>query len=90
MKFAWDIIKEDVGNAVKDFHAWGKWPREINASLILLIPKVDNPQHLNEYRSISLVDVVYKIVSIILSNRLKSVLDESLFSLYSIAFLCSS
>jgi len=73
MKFAWDIIKEDVGKVVKDFHAWGKWSRGSSASFISLIPKMDNPQHLNEYKPISLV---YKILSKILSNRLKRVLHK--------------
>jgi len=47
-----------------------------NASFISLIPKVDNPQHLNELRLIYLVDCLYKIVSKILSLRLKKVLHK--------------
>jgi len=59
-----------------DFHAWVKWSRGSNASFISLIIKVDNPQHLNEFRPILLVNVVCKIISKILSNRLKRVLHK--------------
>ena len=54
----------------------GRWPRGTNASFICLIPKNDNPQHLSEYRPISLVGCVYKIVSKILSIRLKKVISK--------------
>ncbi|GKU94128.1 hypothetical protein SLEP1_g7656 [Rubroshorea leprosula] len=37
--------------------------------------EVDNPQKIEEYRSISLIGVVYKILAKILANRLKKVLD---------------
>ena len=47
-----------------------------NPSFITLIPKVTNPLHLNEFRSISLVGCMYKIVSKILFARLKRVLDK--------------
>jgi len=41
--------------------------------LIALIPKKDNPSNLNEFRPISLVGCVYKILSKILANKLKKV-----------------
>jgi len=41
-----------------------------------LIPKVDNPQHLNDFRPISLVGCLYKIVEKIMSLRMKKVLHK--------------
>ena len=40
----------------------------------LLIPKVNDPQNLNEYRPISLIDSIYKIVAKVLVRRMKEVL----------------
>ena len=63
-------------SAVQRFAEGGSWPKGTNASFITLVPKVVNPQHLNDFRSISLVECVYKIVSKILSSRLKRVLNK--------------
>jgi len=76
INFCWDIIKGDVVSAVQRFAEDGSWPKGTNASFITLVPKVVNPQHLNDFRPISLVGCVYKIVSKILSSRLKRVLNK--------------
>jgi len=72
----WDIIKTDLIKVVKCFHSCGRWPKGCNASFISLIPKVDNPQGLEEYRPISLVESLYKIISKILSKRMQKVLHK--------------
>ncbi|KAK2661430.1 hypothetical protein Ddye_000004 [Dipteronia dyeriana] len=50
--------------------------RLVNDTLVCLIPKGVSVQHISEYRSISLCNVVYKIVAKALSNRLLFVLGE--------------
>ena len=56
-------------------------PCGINDTYICLIPKVKSPQKIIEFRPISLCNVIYKIMSKILANRLKRILpvviDES-------------
>ena len=44
---------------------------KINHTNIVLIPKVKNPQKMSEFKPISLCNVIYKILSIVLANRLK-------------------
>ena len=43
---------------------------------IILIPKVENPQSLKEFRAISLFGCMFKIVAKVLANRLKKVLPR--------------
>lgn len=54
----------------------GGLPEGINHTTIVLIPKVKNPQNIKEFRPISLCNVVYKLCSKVLANRLKGLLDE--------------
>lgn len=46
----------------------------VNATVIALIPKTKNPISVTEFRPISLCNVVYKILSKVLANRLKVIL----------------
>lgn len=59
----------------------GIMPKGLNETYICLIPKADRPQNVTKFRPISLCNVVYKIVSKVLANRLKGILpaviDES-------------
>jgi len=76
IKQAWDIIKMDILRAVNCFHSCGNWPTGSNASFISLIPKTENPQQLEEYRPISLIGCIYKIISKILAKRLQKVIHK--------------
>jgi len=46
----WEDIKGDVMRFISDFHRNGKLTRGINSTFIALIPKVDSPQRLNDFR----------------------------------------
>ncbi|GKU98551.1 hypothetical protein SLEP1_g11543 [Rubroshorea leprosula] len=59
----------------EEFHERGKMEKGANASFIVLIPKVENPQRIEDYRPISLIGVRYKILAKLLVNRLRKVLD---------------
>jgi len=76
VKKYWEVIGKDIVQAIRNFHSTGFIPRGCNATFITLIPKKDNPSNLNEFRPISLVGCVYKILSKIIANRLKKVLPN--------------
>ena len=76
IKEFWDILKTNVLRFMDEFHANGVFPKGSNASFLTLIPKVHDAQGLNEYRPISLIGCIYKIVTKLLSRRLKKVLPS--------------
>lgn len=60
---------------VLNFFETGTFPDGINDTVIVLIPKGKDPQSLKDYRPISLCNVIYKVVSKCLVNRLRPILD---------------
>ncbi|XP_071700669.1 uncharacterized protein [Rutidosis leptorrhynchoides] len=72
----WDIIKEDVLNAITWFWEKGEFLKGCNASFVTLIPKKRDPITISDYRPISLIGSFYKIVAKILSNRLRRVIPK--------------
>ena len=50
--------------------------KSINHTFITLIPKVQNPEKVTNFRPISLCNVIYKIISKVLANRLKPMLHS--------------
>jgi hypothetical protein len=72
----WEELKGDVMRFVSEFHRNGRLSKGLNSTFIALIPKVDSPQRLNDYRPISLVGSLYKILAKVLANRLRLVIGS--------------
>ena len=58
------------------FHCHSVFEWSVNASIITLIPKKSFALNIKDFRPISLVGGMYKLLSKVLANRLRSVLDN--------------
>ncbi|XP_057444610.1 uncharacterized protein LOC130736850 [Lotus japonicus] len=67
--------KEEVEEALFQMHPT-KAPGIINHTLLVLIPKIKKAEHANQYRPISLCNVIFKIVTKTIANRLKLILPD--------------
>jgi len=74
IKQFWSILKGDFMRFVMEFHRNGRLSKGINATFTALIPKVASPQHMNDFRPISLGNCMYKVLAKILANRLSAVI----------------
>lgn len=69
------MVKTDGVATIKKFFSDGSLPMGINDTAIVLIPKGPNPEEFKDFRPISLCNVVFKIISKCLVNRLRPLLD---------------
>lgn len=65
---------------VNEFFETRRIPKGFTAYFVALIPKITNPQVLSDFRPISLMGYLYKIISKLLANRLKKVIDSLISS----------
>ncbi|KAL6566436.1 hypothetical protein OROGR_002051 [Orobanche gracilis] len=76
IKNFWSCLKNDIIKMVDNFYERGCFPRGSNASFLVLIPKCNSPQGYGDFRPISLVGCIYKILSKLLAARLKKVMGS--------------
>nr|GEU63412.1 RNA-directed DNA polymerase, eukaryota [Tanacetum cinerariifolium] len=70
----WDTVGSNFCEAVEWFFDHSSFSRGCNSSFIALILKNQDPMFVNDYRPISLIVSLYKVVTKILANRLSSVI----------------
>lgn len=69
----WEVCGQEVTKAVLRIVRGEESPECINDTFLVLIPKVLNPSLLSQFRPISLCNVLYKIASKVIANRLKQI-----------------
>lgn len=69
-------MEDDVVNLVMDFSRYAYFPKGCNPSFIALIPKVNDPRMVSDFRPISLIGCQYKIIGKPLANRLSLVIGR--------------
>ncbi|KAL0003477.1 hypothetical protein SO802_017258 [Lithocarpus litseifolius] len=72
----WSLVGDDVSSTVLNCLNNCSMPAEINHTFITLIPKVKSPEYISQFRPISLCNVIYKLVSKVLANRLQGILPD--------------
>jgi len=82
----WYTVGKDVAWEVIALLNGGSMQEGWNDTIVVLIPKIKNPKKLKDLRPTSLCNVVYKIASKVLSNRLKKILPD-IISLNQSAFV---
>ena len=70
----WEVIASDVNQLIGEFISGSLQPLRINATHLALIPKVQCPEFVSQFRPISLCNYSYKILSKVLANRLKNIM----------------
>ncbi|KAL0313683.1 UNVERIFIED_CONTAM: hypothetical protein Scaly_2911100 [Sesamum calycinum] len=71
---AWSVVGQDLFKAVGEFFHTGKLLKQINTTLIALIPKVNMPLYVSDYRPISCCNVLYKAITKIIVKRIHRIL----------------
>lgn len=73
-KAAWNIVGGDFIKAIQAFFDKGFLPKGINSTIMALIPKNNDAATMKDYRPISCCNVIYKVISKLLANRMKGML----------------
>ncbi|WMV58634.1 hypothetical protein MTR67_052019 [Solanum verrucosum] len=72
----WETIKEDLMLTFQNFHCHQSFEKSFNATFVALIPKKAGANDLRDFRPISLITGVYKIIAKVLAERLKKMIDR--------------
>ncbi|KAL0356478.1 UNVERIFIED_CONTAM: putative ribonuclease H protein [Sesamum radiatum] len=72
----WDIIAEDLLEAVLDFFAGTAPPKTFTTTTVVLIPKSESPMTWKDFRPISLCNVTGKILSKLLNTQIATILPK--------------
>ncbi|KAL0290465.1 UNVERIFIED_CONTAM: hypothetical protein Sradi_7049700 [Sesamum radiatum] len=73
-KAAWAVVGGEVCEAVKEFFVTGRLLKQINATTLTMIPKVQMPLQVSDYRPISCCNVIYKAITKVMVKRMQQIL----------------
>ncbi|RVW19996.1 LINE-1 retrotransposable element ORF2 protein [Vitis vinifera] len=72
----WDFVKEEILELFKEFYEQRSFVKSLNTTFLVLIPKKGGAEDLGDFRLISLLGGLYKLLAKVLANRLKKVLGR--------------
>lgn len=73
---SWDTVSSQMCDLVRVFFNGNVELRDLNATNIVLIPKVDNLEVVGSFRPISLCNFSYKVISKVISNRMRGIMPK--------------
>ncbi|RVW95073.1 putative ribonuclease H protein [Vitis vinifera] len=73
---SWETVKEDLLGLFKEFHDQNSFIKSLNHTFLVLIPKKGGVEELGDYRPISLLGGLYKLLAKVLANRIKKVIGK--------------
>lgn len=76
MKEFLEVIKDDFYRFIVEFHSNSRLVRGADSFFIALVSKIENSMKLKDFRLISLIGSMYKVVAKLLANRLKKVVHK--------------
>ena len=75
-------MKEEILSFFKEFFERGTFVKSLNSTFLVLIPKKGGAEDLKDFMPISLVGSLYKILTKVLTNRLKKVMGDLVLDLH--------
>ncbi|KAL2251922.1 UNVERIFIED_CONTAM: putative ribonuclease H protein [Sesamum indicum] len=75
-KNAWPVVGQEIMKAVLEFFSTGKLLKQINSTILTVIPKVHSPTSVADFRPISCCNVLYKIIAKLIVQKLSVILDK--------------
>lgn len=75
-KFYWNDVKSEIVSIVQEFHIKGVDLSHLNRANIVMIPKIESPVEVNDFWSISIINLIPKIISKLLATRLAQFLPN--------------
>ena len=75
-KKSWEVVGDDFCFAIRDFFSSGKLLKQVNHSIIALVPKSANVSSPSDFRPISCCNVIYKVISKLLAVRMATALQD--------------
>lgn len=75
-KGAWPIVGQDITKPIQFYFIFCFLPKDLNTTILALIPKKSDARQMKDYPPISCCNVIYKVISKILANLLKKILPS--------------
>ncbi|WKA02253.1 hypothetical protein VitviT2T_020466 [Vitis vinifera] len=72
----WGFVKEEILAMFKEFHEQKTFLKSLNNTFLVLIPKKGGAENIGDFRPISLLGGLYKLLAKVLANRLKKVIGK--------------
>ncbi|KAL2897644.1 hypothetical protein RDABS01_039427 [Bienertia sinuspersici] len=75
-KEAWSVVGQDVIRAIREFFSSGKLLKEVSVTTLTMVPKVQTPSNVGDYRPVACCSTIYKCISKLLCSKLSTILPD--------------